>query len=115
MGCVKSSNNDNGRRVRRNRISRPAPWAHTEPITRAQLNAMRAEFWNGIPQYGGQREVWEALRAAVDAELHLAHTIIDNAGIILHAHDLTVSFDENGARYDLPLYVLSEPTNLING
>ncbi|KAI3680838.1 hypothetical protein L6452_35614 [Arctium lappa] len=110
MGCVKSSNANNRRAVR---IRRPRPWNHTEPITRAQLNAMRDEFWDTAPHYGGRREIWDALRAAAEAELRFAQAIIDSAGIIVQHPDLTLCYDERGARYELPLYVLSEPRNLI--
>ncbi|KAI3710118.1 hypothetical protein L2E82_39892 [Cichorium intybus] len=103
MGCVKSSNNNDGRR-RPIRIRKPRPWDHTEAITRAQLNAMREEFWDTAPYYGGQREIWDALRAAAEAELHLAQAIIDSAGIIAHERDLTVCYDERG-KLDCLLYL----------
>lgn len=41
--------------VKRMKIRKPKPWAHTEPITRAQLMNMREEFWDTSPHYGGQR------------------------------------------------------------
>ncbi|KAM3412005.1 hypothetical protein ACQJBY_003586 [Aegilops geniculata] len=58
-------------------------------------------------------EIWDALRAATDADLTLAQTIVDSAGIIVSNPDLTLCYDERGAKYELPNYVLSEPTNLI--
>ncbi|CAI9292850.1 unnamed protein product [Lactuca saligna] len=115
MGCAKSSNNSSDRRSSRQiTITKPMPWSHTESINRDQLNKMRDEFWDTTPFYGGKREIWDALRAAAEAELHLAQTIVDSAGIIVHEPDLTVCYDEKGARYELPKYVLSEPTNLVN-
>ena len=113
MGCIESSQARNEGEASRKKIKKPKPWAHTEPITRAQLTNMREEFWDTSPHYGGQREIWDALRAAAEAELTLAQTIIDSAGIIVQNHDLTLCWDERGARYELPRYVLSEPTNLI--
>ncbi|KAJ4878136.1 Ubiquitin domain-containing protein [Raphanus sativus] len=113
MGCIGSSQARNEDGARRKKIKKPKPWAHTEPITRAQLTNMREEFWDTSPHYGGQREIWDALRAAAEAELILAQTIIDSAGIIVQNCDLTLCWDERGARYELPRYVLSEPTNLI--
>lgn len=44
--------------ARREKIKKPKPWAHTEPITRAQLMNMREEFWDTSPHYGGQRGVY---------------------------------------------------------
>ncbi|KAK9714515.1 hypothetical protein RND81_06G100200 [Saponaria officinalis] len=112
MGCACSKNNSaasgNSKRIRK-----PKPWRHSEAITTAQLTAMREEFWDTAPHYGGTREIWDALRAAAEADLPLAQTIIESAGIIVQNTDLTVCYDERGAKYELPKYVLSEPTNLI--
>lgn len=88
-------------------------------------------------------EIWDALRAAADADLDLAQAIVDSAGIIIPNADMTLCYDERGkysilprffirtlwwsylrnsrsqalfiagAKYELPKYVLSEPTNLI--
>nr|XP_023874969.1 ubiquitin domain-containing protein 1-like isoform X1 [Quercus suber] len=102
------------------KIQKPKPWKHTEPITRTQLMQMRDEFWDTAPHYGGQKEIWDALRAAAEADLTLAQTIVESAGVIVQSADLTICYDERayrisitGARYELPKYVLSEPTNLI--
>ncbi|KAL3520086.1 hypothetical protein ACH5RR_018235 [Cinchona calisaya] len=95
------------------KIRKPKPWKHSEPITRAQLVQMRDEFWDTAPHYGGQEEIWDALRAAAEGDLTLAQAIIDSAGIIVQNPDLTICYDERGAKYELPKYVLSEPSNLI--
>ncbi|KAJ0045037.1 hypothetical protein Pint_04792 [Pistacia integerrima] len=58
-------------------------------------------------------EIWDALRAAAEADLTLAQAIVDSAGVIVQNADLTICYDERGAKYELPKYVLSEPTNLI--
>ncbi|KAL3377043.1 hypothetical protein AABB24_003453 [Solanum stoloniferum] len=110
MGCVGSSRTKGDETVRK--IRKPKPWRHSEPITRAQLLKMREEFWDTAPHYGGKKEIWDALRAAAEAEIGLAQTIVNSAGIIVQSADLTVCYDERGAKYDLPQYVLSEPTNL---
>ncbi|CAA0817810.1 Ubiquitin domain-containing protein [Striga hermonthica] len=95
------------------KIRKPKPWKHTEAITRAQLTQMREEFWDTAPHYGGRKEIWDALQAAVEADLSLAQAIVDSAGVIVQNPDLTICYDERGAKYELPKYVLSEPTNLI--
>lgn len=41
-------------------------------------------------------EIWDALRAAAEADISLAQTIVDSAGIIVQAADLTVCYDERG-------------------
>ncbi|KAM3332320.1 hypothetical protein ACQJBY_027872 [Aegilops geniculata] len=95
------------------KLKKPKPWKHTQSITPAQLKQMREEFWDTTPHYGGQKEIWDALRAAAEADLSLAQTIVDSAGIIVSNSDMTLCYDERGAKYELPKYVLSEPTNLI--
>nr|XP_048321445.1 ubiquitin domain-containing protein 1-like isoform X5 [Ziziphus jujuba var. spinosa] len=94
-------------------IKKPKPWKHSEPITRTQLMQMRDEFWDTAPHYGGQKEIWDALRAAAEADIKFGQTIVDSAGVIVQGADLTICYDERGAKYELPKYVLSEPTNLI--
>ncbi|XAR66603.1 hypothetical protein NMG60_11012887 [Bertholletia excelsa] len=111
MGCSGSRAKGDGENVKQ--IRKPKPWKHSEPITRSQLKQMREVFWETAPHYGGQKEIWDALRAAAEADLTLAQAIVDSAGVIVEAPDLTVCYDERGAKYELPKYVLSEPTNLI--
>ncbi|KAJ0977396.1 hypothetical protein J5N97_012870 [Dioscorea zingiberensis] len=60
---------------------------------------MRDEFWDIAPHYGGQKEIWDALRAAAEAELSLAQTIVDSAGIIVTSADMTTCYDERGYRF----------------
>lgn len=74
---------------------------------------MRDEFWDTAPHYGGQKEIWDALRVASESEVSHAQAIVESAGIIVSNADLTLCYDERGAKYELPKYVLSEPTNLI--
>ncbi|KAL5151471.1 Ubiquitin domain-containing protein 2 [Glycine soja] len=95
------------------KIRKPKPWKHPQPITKTQLTQLRDEFWDTAPHYGGRKEIWDALRAAAEADLTLAQAIVDSAGVIVQSSDLTVCYDERGAKYELPKYVLSEPTNLI--
>ncbi|BBM97524.1 hypothetical protein MPTK1_1g06360 [Marchantia polymorpha subsp. ruderalis] len=110
MGCVGSS--EKGVDGHQKKIKKPKVWKHPESLTRAQLKQMRDEFWDTAPHYGGQKEIWDALRAAAEAEISLAQLIVDSAGVIVTSEDLSTCYDERGAKYDLPKYVLSEPTNL---
>lgn len=41
-------------------------------------------------------EIWDALRAAAEADLTLAQAIIDSAGVIVQSDDLTICYDERG-------------------
>ncbi|KAJ6751974.1 hypothetical protein OIU85_002397 [Salix viminalis] len=84
------------------KIRKPKPWKHPQPITKSQLIQMREEFWDTSPHYGGRKEIWDALQAAAEAELSLAQAIVDSAGVIIQNADLTVCYDERGAKYELP-------------
>lgn len=95
------------------KVRKPKPWKHPQPITIGQLRQMRDEFWDTAPHYGGQKEIWDALRAAAEADVSLAQAIVESAGVIVSNADLTLCYDERGAKYELPKYVLSEPTNLV--
>ncbi|PAA91073.1 hypothetical protein BOX15_Mlig015324g2 [Macrostomum lignano] len=98
--------------LRRERIR----WTSDQPLTPSQLRSKREEFWDTAPAFDGRREIWDALRAAacaMEASDHeLAQAIISGAGIMLPRGLLTDSYDELGTRYQLPLYVLSAPSNL---
>ncbi|XP_042424193.1 ubiquitin domain-containing protein 1-like [Zingiber officinale] len=112
MGCAGSTPVKGGEETTK-KLRKPRSWRHPQPITSAELKQMREEFWDTAPHYGGQKEIWDALRAAAEADLSLAQTIVDSAGIIVSNADMTVCYDERGAKYELPKYVLSEPSNLV--
>ncbi|XP_042058217.1 ubiquitin domain-containing protein 1-like [Salvia splendens] len=110
MGCAGSREKG----TESKKIRKPKAWKHSEPITREQLTQMREEFWDTAPHYGGRKEIWDALRAAAEADSTLAQVIVDSAGVIIQNPDLTICYDERGAKYELPKYVLSEPTNMVH-
>ncbi|PWA50432.1 ubiquitin domain-containing protein [Artemisia annua] len=113
MGCNGSTAAKGNEPIKK--IMKPKPWKHSEPLTEEQLERMRDEFWDTAPHYGGRKEIWDALRAASEADLSLAQTIVDSAGIIVQKADLTICYDERGAKYELPKYVMSKPTNMVRG
>ena len=69
------------------------------------------------PHYGGNRVIWDALKAAAEADLETAKVIIESAGIIITHTDMTVGGHagrlthvrtllvllENAATYNVPL------------
>lgn len=119
MGCIGSTAQhedgaeDGGQTQPKKKLKKPRPWKHAEgPLSRSELKRMREEFWDTSPHYGGTGEIWDALKAASEADLAMAQTIVDSAGIIVVSDDLSHCYDERGAKYDLPNYVLSDPTNL---
>jgi hypothetical protein len=60
--------------------------------------------------------MWDAIKAACEAEdMDTSRLILETAGIIVARHDMTVMYDERGVKYELPKYVLCEPSNLLRG
>ncbi|XP_062859922.1 ubiquitin domain-containing protein 1 [Trichomycterus rosablanca] len=128
-GCVGREQQDSGapsRRTRgqRKRGARNEPlkkdklrWKSDYPMTEGQLRSKRDEFWDTAPAFEGRKEIWDALKAAAVAlecnDLELAQAILDGANITLPHGSLTECYDELGNRYQLPVYCLAPPVNLI--
>ncbi|XP_076470374.1 ubiquitin domain-containing protein 1-like [Babylonia areolata] len=92
-------------------------WKSEHPLTEGQLRSKRDEFWDTAPAFEGRKEIWDALKAAAYAletgDHALAQAIVDGASISLPHGTLMDCYDELGNRYQLPVYVLSAPINLI--
>ncbi|XP_030058756.1 ubiquitin domain-containing protein 1 [Microcaecilia unicolor] len=92
-------------------------WKSDYPMTDGQLRSKRDEFWDTAPAFEGRKEIWDALKAAAYAieanDLELAQAIVDGGSITLPHGSLTECFDELGNRYQLPVYCLAPPVNLI--
>ncbi|OAD71365.1 hypothetical protein PHYBLDRAFT_95130, partial [Phycomyces blakesleeanus NRRL 1555(-)] len=90
-------------------------WVAEEPITRTQLDRQRTAFWETAPSYEGRREIWQALQAACTTpDLHLARSILDAANVTLPTGNPAEGcFDELGNRYEIPLYCIVNPSNLV--
>ena len=92
-------------------------WKSDVPLTDGQLRSKRDEFWDTAPAFEGRKEIWDALRAASKAaesnDYDLAQAIVDGACITLPNGSLTDAYDELGNRYQLPIYCISAPVNLI--
>lgn len=113
-------------------------------MTSADLEKQRTDFWEtyGSGVYGGQpgtpwvatcsafklaraaltaarlitlAVIWDALKAACSADIETARLICNAAGVVVTGPDLLVVYDERGALYELPPFVLSPPTNLVRG
>ncbi|MEQ2159346.1 Ubiquitin domain-containing protein 1 [Goodea atripinnis] len=87
-------------------------------MTEGQLRSKRDEFWDTAPAFEGRKEIWDALKAAAVAlesnDHELAQAIVDGANITLPHGTLTECYDELGNRYQLPVYCLAPPVNLIS-
>ncbi|MBN3316359.1 UBTD2 protein, partial [Atractosteus spatula] len=92
-------------------------WKSDYPMTDGQLRSKRDEFWDTAPAFEGRKEIWDALKAAAHAfesnDHELAQAIIDGASITLPHGALTECYDELGNRYQLPVYCLAPPVNMI--
>uniref|UniRef100_A0A4X2LE89 Ankyrin repeat domain 2 n=1 Tax=Vombatus ursinus TaxID=29139 RepID=A0A4X2LE89_VOMUR len=92
-------------------------WKSDYPMTDGQLRSKRDEFWDTAPAFEGRKEIWDALKAAafaVEANDHeLAQAILDGASITLPHGSLSECYDELGNRYQLPVYCLAPPVNLL--
>lgn len=87
------------------------------PLTEGQLRSKRDEFWDTAPAFDGRKEIWDALRAgAIAAEsqdYQLAQAILDGANVSVPNGYLTECYDELGTRYQVPIYCLSYPINIV--
>lgn len=112
-----SSRTGRGGRNEPLRKDRPK-WKSDYPMTEGQLRSKRDEFWDTAPAFEGRKEIWDALKAAAVAlecnDHELAQAIVDGASITLPHGTLTECYDELGNRYQLPVYCLAPPVNLIS-
>lgn len=96
---------------------RKPKWKSDIRLTEAQLQAKRDEFWDTAPAFDGRKEIWDALRASAHAlesgDHQLAQAILNGANISLPNGTLMDCYDELGNRYQLPVYVLSLPINIV--
>uniref|UniRef100_A0A1B6LBA7 Ubiquitin-like domain-containing protein n=1 Tax=Graphocephala atropunctata TaxID=36148 RepID=A0A1B6LBA7_9HEMI len=92
-------------------------WKSDVPLTEGQLRSKRDEFWDTAPAFEGRKEIWDALRAAAVAaeslDFMLAQAILDGANISVPNGFLTECYDELGTRYQVPVYCLSYPINIV--
>lgn len=112
MGCFGSKSAET--KSEKGRALRRPVWNSEYPMTRSELQQKREEFWDTAPHYGGDRVIWDALKAACEADLQTASLIVSTAGIIVTVQDMSTCFDERGSKYELPKLVLSDPANLVS-
>lgn len=115
----RGSSRNGGRGGRNEPLKKDRPkWKSDYPMTEGQLRSKRDEFWDTAPAFEGRKEIWDALKAAAVAlecnDHELAQAIVDGASITLPHGTLTECYDELGNRYQLPVYCLAPPINLIS-
>ena len=78
-------------------------WTADMPLTMGQLQGRRDTFWDTAPMYDGRREIWDALKAAVDAaekeDYDLAQAILSGANITLPTGVCNGLLCEDGGDY----------------
>lgn len=58
--------------------------------------------------------IWDALKVAVSApDAESAKVILEAAEVIIAEPDLSVCYDQKGRKYDLPIFTLSDPINVL--
>lgn len=78
-----------------------------------KILAKRQEFWE--TRVEGNKETWNALKIACDGDdTSTAVAILEAAGIKLILKTLQMSYDPNGYRYDIPIFVINKPTKYAN-
>ncbi|CAI5499873.1 unnamed protein product [Closterium sp. Naga37s-1] len=97
MGCVGSTAKEDSPKGKK--VVKPKAWKHPTPLSQAELTRMREEFWDTAPHYGGQREIWDALKAATDGDRDMAQVILESAGVVVDVPDMSVCYDERGASW----------------
>jgi len=89
-------------------------WTTSPPFGRAEIDNKRREFWDTAPAYEGSREIWDALKAACEAEdTGMAQAILAASEIKLPNGSLTNCFDINGSKYNIPQFCISYPDNMV--
>lgn len=83
-------------------------------MTLGQLKSKRDEFWDTQPNYSGRREIWQAVKAALECEdKETAQLIVDAVDVTLPNGNLSLVYDELGNKYEIPAFCLCDPDNLV--
>ncbi|KAI8091381.1 uncharacterized protein B0P05DRAFT_527231 [Gilbertella persicaria] len=90
-------------------------WTSDKPLTQTELEQKRLVYWETAPTFGGRMEIWQALQAAFsENDVRLARSILEAAHVILpNGNPCDGCFDELGCAYQVPVYCIVPPTNLI--
>lgn len=90
------------------------PFRYGSPVTLAQLNHRRQEFW--ATRTDGNAMMWQAIRTAAEAMLNgdigLANAILEASNIITPNGSIDTCYDERGHQYKTPLYCFANPIEL---
>lgn len=86
-------------------------------ISREKLTRARKGFWES--RTTGEQQMWQCLKMACEVEdAETARQICSSAGLSRWAREKASDifcFDELGNRYDVPMFCMCEPRNLVEG
>lgn len=84
-------------------------------MSRSELDKKRREFWE--TRVEGNPECWQALRTGVESrDQELSRALFTSASLTelsMDRQDSYHSYDAKGVRYDIPVWVIYDPPNLI--
>lgn len=86
-------------------IKRTNAWHGT--VSNNQLRKRREEFWKS--QKTGNRLVWHCIRQAIETDSESALLMLDMNQITTENNTLSVCYDHNGFRYEIPAWVINDP------
>lgn len=95
---------------------RHGAWTAVPAMTRKELEHQRVAFWETADTFGGRKEVWDVLRAAVNCgDVETSKTMLTGADLrLLGDGDLIHGcYDATGFFYKIPENCLSDPVNLL--
>lgn len=86
-------------------IKRTNAWEGT--ISNNQLRERREEFWRS--RKTGLINVWSYIQQAVEADSESAMVMLNMNQIRIESNSLSVCYDFNGSRYEIPAWVINDP------
>lgn len=82
--------------------------SYSSKVDKDELDKKRQEFWE--TRVEANKQSWEALRFACEnSEALTIIEVLTASGIKLIKKSLQMSYDEDGYRYDLPIFLINEP------
>ena len=94
------------------KVTRPR-WKAEKPMTQEELERRRAEFFDTEQHFGGNRVIWDTIKAASETDLENGVLMFEAAGVIVANETMTLLYYETGVLYSIPDYVYSAPSNLV--
>ena len=86
--------------------------AYISRIPLEMIKKRREEFWE--TRIEAVKSTWEALRFACESdELETSLALLNAAGVKLFQKNLQMSYDKENFRYDIPIFVINDPSSYI--